>query len=45
MEPGSWLATTQVDGLQRSVPVDLLVPEVLTDCRTGSCPRRPTAFT
>jgi hypothetical protein len=29
IEPGTWLATTTVDGLQRLVPVDLLVPETL----------------
>ena len=29
VEPGTWLATTKVDGAQRLVPVDLLVPETL----------------
>jgi hypothetical protein len=28
-EPGIWLASTVVDGLERQIPVDLLVPETL----------------
>jgi hypothetical protein len=41
IEPGTWLATTMVDGHTISVPVDLLVPESLAPMRGRRDARLP----
>ncbi|MER7166370.1 hypothetical protein ABT336_09935 [Micromonospora sp. NPDC000207] len=41
IEPGTWIATTQVDHLQVPVPVDLLVPEAFAPLRGKRDARLP----